>query len=122
MKTLILIFRKNKKSPSLKISQRQKRVYMVTATMRFRFEVIMISKQSFRCNKCGKEFVIKGHWYNQMLIEWWQDVRWILHCITRHPKKPNKKDVLYVLKWIIAFIPLLALQILDIVAYPFKYF
>ena len=93
---------------------------MVTVISRSEFEVIMISKVSFRCGKCGKEFVIKGHWYNQMLIEWWQDVRWILHCITKHPETPNKKYVLYVMKVIIAFVPLLALQILDIIATPFR--
>ena len=82
--------------------------------------ILEISKLSFRCEKCGKEFVIKGHWYNQMLIEWWRDVRWILHCITKHPETPNKKDVLYVLKVIIAFIPLLTLQILDIITTPFR--
>ena len=80
----------------------------------------MISKLSCRCNICGKEFVLKGHWYNQMTIEWWKEVRWILHCITKHPETPNKKDVLYVMKVIIAFVPLLALQILDIIATPFR--
>lgn len=81
----------------------------------------MISKLSFRCGKCGKEFVIKGHWYNQMLIEWWKEIRWILHCITRHTEIPNKKDVLYFLKLIIAVVPLLVLQILDIIAIPFRF-
>ena len=94
---------------------------MVTVISRSEFEVIMISKVSFRCGKCGKEFVLKGHWYNQMLIEWWREVRWILHCITKHPEIPSKKDVLYVLRIIVVFIPLLTFQILDIIATPFKY-
>lgn len=56
-----------------------------------------------------------------MLIERWKEVWWIMHCITRHPETPNKKDVLYVMKVIIAFVPLLALQILDIIATPFRF-
>ena len=80
-----------------------------------------IFKISFRCNECGKEFVLKGHWYNQMLIEWWREIRRILHCITKHPEILKKKDVLHVLRLIVAFIPLLIFQILDIIAAPFKY-
>lgn len=81
----------------------------------------MTTKLSFQCNKCGKEFMFKGHWYNQMLIEWWSDVRWVLHCIEKHPKKLNKKDVLYIFKLIVAFIPLILLQIVDIISTPFRY-
>ena len=81
----------------------------------------MISKVSFRCGKCGKEFVIKGHWYNQMLMEWWGDVRWVLHCVTKHCEKLNKKGILHILKLVAAFFPLSILQILDIIATPFRY-
>mgnify|MGYP005807271219 FL=1 len=81
----------------------------------------MTTKLSFCCNKCGKEFIFKGHWYNQMLMEWWGDVRWVLHCIIKHYEKLNKKDILYIFKLIVAFIPLFILQILDIIATPFRY-
>lgn len=80
----------------------------------------MISELSFWCNKCGKKFVFKGHWYNQALLEWWAEVRRVLHCIIKHPAKLSKKKVLYILKLIIVFIPLLILQILDIIATPFR--
>lgn len=93
---------------------------MVTVISRSEFEVIMISKLSFRCNECGKEFVLKGHWYNQMLIEWWREVRKIIHCATNHPETINKKDVLHALRIIFVFIPLLVFQVLDIIAIPFK--
>lgn len=81
----------------------------------------MTRKLTFRCNKCGKEFVFKGHWYNQMCMEWWSDIRWVLHCMVKHHEKPNKKDILYIFKLIFAFVPLLFLQILDIISTPFKY-
>lgn len=80
----------------------------------------MVSELSFWCNKCGKQFVFKGHWYNQALLEWWSEVRRVLHCIIKHPAKPSKKKVLYILKLIIVLIPLLILQILDIIATPFR--
>lgn len=84
-------------------------------------EVDMITKISFRCDKCGKEFAFKGHWYNRMLIEWWSDVRWVLHCMAKHHEKPNKKDVLYIIKLVVAFILLFPLQIFDIIATPFRH-
>ena len=81
----------------------------------------MTTKLSFRCNKCGKEFLIKGHWYNQMLMEWWRDVRWALHCMIKHHEKLNKKGISHILKLVVVFFLLSILQILDIIATPFKY-
>ena len=81
----------------------------------------MITKLSFHCNKCGKEFVFKGHWYNQILIEWWSNIRWISHCLIRHNERLSKNEMLYILKHIVAFVPLLFLEILDIIVTPFRY-
>lgn len=79
-----------------------------------------VSKRSFGCNKCGKEFVVKGHWYNQAIIEWWGEVLWIFHCLIHHRSKWNKKDLKYVVLIFVSFFPLIILQILDIISYPFK--
>ena len=81
----------------------------------------MKTKLSFRCSDCGKEFAIKGHWYNQILIDWWWTVRWTCHCIIKHNKKLKMEDVLHILKMIVAFILLFPLQVLDIIATPFRY-
>lgn len=31
----------------------------------------MITKREFHCKDCNKTFIIKGHWFNQMYIDWW---------------------------------------------------
>ena len=80
----------------------------------------IISSHSFRCRKCQKEFKIKGYWCNQMLIEWWGEVIWILHCLRYHRSNWNKSDFKYAFKTLVSFVTLLVLQILDILAYPFR--
>ena len=79
-----------------------------------------VSKRSFNCTKCQKVFEIKGHWYNQVMIEWWGEAIWIFHCLKHHRSKWNKKDMKYAEFIFISFFPLIILQILDIVAHPFK--
>lgn len=81
----------------------------------------MLTHYSFTCTKCQKHFDITGHWYNQMLMEWWLDYKWLWHCILYHKGKWNRKDFDYFLKCHICFIPLLVLQILDIMAMPFRF-
>lgn len=80
----------------------------------------MTSKYSFNCPECQKHFEIKGHWYNQMLMHWWLDCKYLCHRTVCHPKKWKKNDWSYFLKMIISFPPLLLLQILDIVVTPFR--
>lgn len=81
----------------------------------------MLAKYSFSCNKCGKEFVIVGRWYNQMLAEWYLDYKFMWHGIIKHSHfKLTKNDIIYFLKIHISFIPLLILQVLDILAEPFR--
>lgn len=80
----------------------------------------MISKYSFTCNTCQKHFEVKGHWYNQILMEWWLDFKWICHCIIRHHKKLNRKEIILCVKMVIIFPVLLALQVLDIAVTPFR--
>lgn len=81
----------------------------------------MISKISFRCSKCGKKFVINGHWYNQCVIEWWRDARFTFHCVIFHRHRLSWKEMQHMLK-IIAFFPLfLILQMLDIIVEPFRH-
>ncbi len=81
----------------------------------------MITRYSFTCKECGKEFHILGHWYNQMLMHWFLDYRYMWHGILKH-RKPiiHKKNSRYFFIIHIAFIPLLILQILDILAEPFR--
>ena len=73
----------------------------------------MVSKYSFTCKTCGKEFEIKGHWFNQMVLHHYLDYKWLLHCVFRHARKPNKKEVKYFAKMTLLWIPLILLQIVD---------
>lgn len=82
--------------------------------------MVMITKYSFSCSKCGKEFQIFGHWYNQMLMEWFLDYKYMWHCILKHNHyKFSRKRLIYFFKIHISFIPLFVLQILDILTEPF---
>lgn len=76
----------------------------------------MISKHSFTCARCQKHFEITGYWYNQMLMEWWLDFKFLRHCIAHHPRKYKKNALVYFIKTITSLPVLLIMQILDIIA------
>lgn len=80
----------------------------------------MISKYSFTCPQCHKYFEIKCHWYNQMLIEWLGDFKWICHCIAHHRNRLNRNGKVFILKTIASFPPILLLQILAIIVAPLR--
>ena len=81
----------------------------------------MTTRYSFTCNQCWKEFEIKGHWYNQMLMHWFLDYKYMWHEILKH-RKPilQKNNLRYIFRIHVAFMPLLILQIMDILAEPFR--
>lgn len=81
----------------------------------------MFTRYSFTCNECGKQFEIYGHWYNQILMYWFLDYKYMWHGILKH-RKPifYKNNLRYFFGIHIVFIPLLILQILDIMAEPFR--
>lgn len=81
----------------------------------------MVTRYSFTCNECGKEFQICGNWYNQMLMHWFLDFKYEWHCILNHNHfKLSRKDWRYFFRINVVFIPLLILQILDILVEPFR--
>lgn len=80
----------------------------------------MISKYSFNCNRCKRHFEVNGYWYNQMLIHWWCDFKWICHCAIYHRDSWNWYDLAFVGRMIISFPVLLILQILDIITNPLR--
>lgn len=81
----------------------------------------MVTRYSFTCNECGKEFQICGHWYNQMLMYWFLDFKYEWHCILKHNHfKLSRKGWIYFFRINMVFIPLLILQIMDILAEPFR--
>ncbi len=74
----------------------------------------MVSRYSFNCKTCGKEFAIKGYWFNQIVLHQYLDYKWLLHCIFCHWKKPSRKEIKYFSKMTLIWIPLIILQIIDI--------
>lgn len=81
---------------------------------------LFISNTSFSCTECKKVFELKGHWYNQMGIETYNDVRYCWHKLIKHPRKPNKKDLKYILKLHIVLPIVLLLELLNILCIPFR--
>lgn len=82
----------------------------------------MLIKYSFRCNKCGKEFSVDGHWYNQAVMEHYLECRYLIHDLRHHWRKNmlTKKYVRYVFVCIILWIPVILWQIADIFLEPFR--
>lgn len=80
----------------------------------------MVTKYSFVCNKCGKEFMVEGHWYNQAVMHHYLDCKFALHIIIKHRKSITRKYLKNLFIDIIAWIPLLVLQAIDIILEPLR--
>lgn len=79
-----------------------------------------VSKYSFTCTKCGKEFSINGHWYNQWVMHIYLDSKFLLHDLIIHHRRITKKALKEIFVTIFAWIPLILFQILDIILEPFR--
>ncbi len=71
-----------------------------------------ISRLSRKCNECGKELVVNGHWYNQLVIEHHLDCKEFLHRLIYHRDKLTRKQVRWFLRDVLIWIPLMLLQIM----------
>ncbi len=76
-----------------------------------------ISKLSRKCNECGKELVVNGHWYNQFVIEHHLDCKEFLHRLIHHRDKITRKQAKWFLRDVLIWVPLMLLQIVD---WPFE--
>lgn len=79
-----------------------------------------ISETRWSCNKCGKQFTIKGHWYNQIGLETYCDIIHCWHKLKNHRKVMTKYDWEYMIKSHIILIPILILELLNIICIPFR--
>lgn len=82
----------------------------------------MISKKEFNCNECEKHFEIKGYWFNQIMLEWYLNYKFMWHGILKHKKgkKWTKKRIRYFILMNTIWIPLVILQVIDILLEPFR--
>ena len=79
-----------------------------------------VTKKSFKCNECDKRFEINGHWYNQIGLNIYLDVKYCWHKLIKHPKKLSKKDWKYILKLHVVLPIIILLEILNIACIPFR--
>lgn len=79
-----------------------------------------VSKYSFICNQCGKEFSVNGHWYNQWIIHIYLDSKFLLHDLVIHHRRITKKELKEIFVTIFVWIPLILFQILDIILEPIR--
>lgn len=77
----------------------------------------MVTEIRRKCTKCGKEFKIKGYWWNQYLIHHYADYIYIWHWIFRHREHLKIGVVWYLIKNTLKWVPLILLQIIDL---PFE--
>lgn len=77
----------------------------------------MVTKYSFRCTKCEKLFEINGKFYNQWLMHWYLEYKYMLHEIIFHKNSPH---LIYFVKMNLLAIPLCFLQVLDIILEPLR--
>jgi len=80
----------------------------------------MVSEYRFTCNQCDKDFVVKGYGYNQMVMHHYLDYKFLWHCIMQHRNGKSKKYILHLIKNTIIWVPLLMMQVLAIIAEPFR--
>jgi DNA-directed RNA polymerase subunit RPC12/RpoP len=78
------------------------------------------SETSFTCNECGKLFELKGHWYNQIGLETYNDLRYCWHKLIKHPRKLNKSEWKYIIRLHLALFPILVLEVLNIIFIPIR--
>ena len=78
----------------------------------------------YNCQKCGKTWWHKSDWIPFELVDWWYDILFLFHIITKHFKTLKFKHIAkglweVFLKIIVAIFWIVA-TILQIVFYPFK--
>lgn len=78
------------------------------------------SKVKFRCDECGKTFQMNGHWYNQIGLSPYLDIKYCWHKLIKHPRKLSKDDLKYLLRLHIVFPVILLLELLNILCIPFR--
>lgn len=81
----------------------------------------MFTECAFHCGACGKEFKIKGYWWNQMIFHQWIDWKFMWHNLIFHKKKVSSELILHMLKMTLLWIPLIPLQIIDILLQPLRW-
>lgn len=81
----------------------------------------MVTKYLFTCAVCGKEYTVNGYWWNQWVMHLWLDYRYFLHCFIYHRKKLKARTILRILKMTLLWIPLIILQIIDILLQPLRW-
>ena len=79
-----------------------------------------VSKYSFTCTKCRKQFSINGHWYNRCVLHHYLDCKFLPRDLFKHHRKITNKCVKEIAICIIAWIPLILFQILDIILEPLR--
>lgn len=77
------------------------------------------SRTSFTCNECGKLFELKGHWYNQIGLETYNDLRYCWHKLVNH--RQCKKNWKYIFRLHLLLPIVVMLEILNMICIPFRY-
>lgn len=89
-----------------------------------RFELFNAST-SCSCKECDKDFYIKGHWFNQIGLDFYLDYWWILHCLLKHKDKLTLKGWGYVFKMTGKLLLILLLELIHIIWWiigiPFRF-
>ena len=81
----------------------------------------MITRYSFTCAVCGKEYTVNGYWWNQWVMHHWIDYRYLIHSIIHHRKKLKVRGIFFILKMTLLWIPLIVLQVIDILLQPLRW-
>lgn len=78
----------------------------------------MITEQTFKCSKCGKEFRTKGNYFNQVIIDHYSHYKFYLHYIANHRDGIKPKGWLMITFETLKWIPLLVFQTIHIIHIP----
>jgi uncharacterized membrane protein YvbJ len=72
----------------------------------------MVEEQQFTCQQCGKQFTVKGTWWNQLLYNRIGNLIFYSHCIKNHKENLSKPYAYY--KWLKEAVLIFLITILTI--------
>lgn len=78
----------------------------------------MVTEHRFTCRKCGKEFVIKGNEFNQIILDHYSEYKFNLHVIANHREAITRKGWLIMILKTLEWIPLIILQTIHLIFIP----
>lgn len=71
----------------------------------------MTTETRSNCKTCGKRFITKGTWFNQLYINRFNDIKFYFHCLRHHRETIKLKGYIYIFKELVFLLLIFLLSI-----------